>query len=191
MAAGGGTIGGMPEQDIPMESALLLIIPEAEPAVGVHRAEHEAAARVGVPAHITVAYPFKPATDLDPEDMSRLRALFAACPGFVVELAATGWFGSDVLFLDPRDADAIVRLTREVEAAFPDYPIYGGAFDGIHPHLTIAHDCGAEVLQTIAEEVSPSLPIIHTAVAVELWSGPALATQQSGWHLLERFPLGD
>ena len=54
---------------------------------------------------------------------------------FNIELASTGWFGTDVLFLTPTDPDPIIRLTRSVESAFPDYPIYGGAYSEIHPHL--------------------------------------------------------
>lgn len=181
----------MPERDMPMESALLLVLPEAEQAVGRFRADHDVAARVGVPAHITVAYPFKAAPDLDTADTDRLRTLFAGCPGFVVELATTGWFGSDVLFLNPRNTDPIVRLTRTVEAAFPDYPIYGGIYEDIHPHLTVAHDCGADVLKSIEDTLSASLPVVHHATAVELWSGPALATSLPGWRRVDRFALGD
>ena len=107
------------------------------------------------------------------------------------ELASTGWFGTDVLFLTPTDPDPIIRLTRRVEAAFPDYPIYGGAYSEIHPHLTVAHGSAEDVLRDIEGELLPSLPITHRATSVQLWSGPALSTKRDGWHLVETFPLAN
>jgi hypothetical protein len=40
------------------ESALLVTVPAAEPAVARHRSRLDTSATVGVPAHITVLYPF-------------------------------------------------------------------------------------------------------------------------------------
>jgi hypothetical protein len=42
---------------------LLLITREAEPLVGRWRAEHDAAARFGIPAHVTVRTPFLPSEE--------------------------------------------------------------------------------------------------------------------------------
>ena len=175
----------------PMESALLLVVPEAEPIVHEHRAQFDRAARVGVPAHLTVIYPFRPVDALSADDLGRLRTVFRSAIRFTVELRTTGWFGDDVLFLVPENSAPIIDLTRQVEAAFPEYPIYGGQFEDIHPHLTIGHDCGAENLRRIQDVVTPTLPVTHHATAIQLWSGPALATQRSGWQPVEAFPLGE
>lgn len=172
------------------ESSLLLVVPEAERAVREHRAEFDLAARVGVPAHITVAYPFKPVDILAIKDIERLREMFRTVNPFWVELRTTGWFGDDVLFLAPDDSTPIIELTRRVEDAFPEYPIYGGQFEGIQPHLTIGHGCEADTLRRIEGSVLRWLPVAHQATAIQLWSGPALATQRPGWKLVEEFPLG-
>lgn len=87
---------------LPMESSLLLVIHEAEAAVRRYRVLHDLAAQVGVPAHITVAYPFKPTGAMGESDLARLGKLIAATPAFNIELASTGWFNTDVLFLTPR-----------------------------------------------------------------------------------------
>ena len=176
---------------LPMESSLLLVIHEAEAAVRRYRVLHDLAAQVGVPAHITVAYPFKPTGAMGESDLARLGQLIAATPAFNIELASTGWFGTDVLFLTPTEPDPIIRLTHSVEAAFPDYPIYGGAYSEIHPHLTVAHGSAEDVLRDIEGELLPSLPITHRATSVQLWSGPALSTKRDGWHLVETFPLAN
>ena len=47
------------------ESALLLLVPAAEPVVGSHRAQLDLSARNGEPAHFTVLYPFLPPERLD------------------------------------------------------------------------------------------------------------------------------
>jgi hypothetical protein len=49
----------------PAESAVLVLLPEAEIAVASHRAELDAAAGLGVPAHVTVLYPFVPPARID------------------------------------------------------------------------------------------------------------------------------
>ena len=48
-----------------------------------------------------------------------------------------------------------------------------------------------DVLRDLEGELLPSLPIIHRATSVQLWSGPALSTQRDGWHLVETFPLAN
>src|SRR5277367_3174305 len=42
------------------ESAIIIPVPEVEPIVGPLRLEYDGTARLGVPAHITVLYPFCP-----------------------------------------------------------------------------------------------------------------------------------
>ena len=40
------------------QTGFVVLVPEAEPLVGAFRAEHDESARLGVPAHITVLFPF-------------------------------------------------------------------------------------------------------------------------------------
>ena len=44
----------------PTESAVIVAVPAAEPAVRAHRQQFDRAAAWGVPAHVTVLYPFVP-----------------------------------------------------------------------------------------------------------------------------------
>ena len=56
----------------PLESALLVPVPEAEPFVQRHRFRHDSVALRGVPAHITVLFPFvAPGSDLGGHDQHR------------------------------------------------------------------------------------------------------------------------
>jgi hypothetical protein len=72
-----------------LESALLLLVPAAEPVVGEHRARFDASARDGVPAHLTVLYPFLPPALIDDTVLASLIALFAGYPAF-----GSRWTGS-------------------------------------------------------------------------------------------------
>src|SRR5688572_15466144 len=94
----------------PAESAVLIVVPPAEPAVAKHRRRFDLAAGWGVPAHITVLYPFVPPSALDDAVLARVGEAVAAVPEFRAELPTTGWFGTDVLWLAPEPAPLFRRL---------------------------------------------------------------------------------
>jgi 2'-5' RNA ligase len=131
--------GALPGAGIPddRESALLVVVPEAELAVGRHRARLDRSARDGVPAHLTVLYPFLRPASIDAPVLASLRGLFAGFPPFAVTLDRVGWFGTEVVWLGPRDERPFQALTSGAFAAFPDCPPYGGRHADVVPHLTI------------------------------------------------------
>ncbi|MFL5994282.1 MAG: hypothetical protein ACJ736_08210, partial [Streptomyces sp.] len=47
------------------ETAVLVLVPEADGAVGKHREHLDMAASWGVPAHLSIVYPFMPPADVD------------------------------------------------------------------------------------------------------------------------------
>src|ERR1700760_274772 len=106
------------------QSALLLPVPAAEPAVGRHRARLDASARDGVPAHLTVLYPFLPPALIDDAVRASLRRLFAGFPAFAFTLDRVCWFGQDVVWLAPRDPAPFQALLTATWAAFPACPPY-------------------------------------------------------------------
>src|SRR5215831_9843437 len=75
------------------QTALLVPVPAAEPIVGRHRARHDAAARDGVPAHVTVLYPFLPPAGIGESLLASLGRLFAGFAAFEFTLDRVGWFG--------------------------------------------------------------------------------------------------
>jgi hypothetical protein len=77
-------------------------VPAAEPAVGVRRATLDRAAGWGVPAHVTVLFPFAaPSAEVD----AALSPLVASVPAFTVRFAEVRWFGDTVAWLAPSPAD--------------------------------------------------------------------------------------
>jgi hypothetical protein len=150
------------------ESGLLVEIPEAEPAVRRFRERLDSSAGLGVPAHITVLYPFIPPAELDTAVLAQLERLFASIPRFAVRLDETRWFNHEVVWLAPSDPAPFRILTQRVVEAFPAYPPYGGDFEGITPHLTIGDSQPVESLREAEESIRPLLPIIGGVTAVSL-----------------------
>ncbi|WP_091345196.1 2'-5' RNA ligase family protein [Micromonospora rhizosphaerae] len=99
------------------QSALVLEVPEAEAAVGHHRDVLDASARLGVPAHVTVLFPFVPPAQIDTMVVADLRRIFASTAAFNFRLARTAWFGDQVLWLAPEDPQPFRVLTELVHTA--------------------------------------------------------------------------
>ena len=175
------------------ETALLLPVPAAEPAVSEHRARLDEAARDGVPAHITVLYPFLPPAGVGTALLASLGRLFAGFAPFEFTLDKVRWFGDELVWLGPRDPAPFAALTDLVFGAFPSCPPYGGRHTEVIPHLTIGHRGGPEVLRAAAEAVGPFLPIEAAAAEVILMAGPrpgVPGSQPGRWRTVAGFPLG-
>ena len=174
------------------ESALLVAVPEAKPAVGEHRARLDSSARDGVPAHLTVLYPFLQPASIDGAVLASLRRLFAGFPAFDVTLDRVSWFGEDVVWLAPRDDRPFRALTGAAFAAYPDCPPYGGGYADVIPHLTIGDRDDRPARCAAAEAVRGHLPIQARVTEVTLMAGPApgnLAIPPGQWRTLTAFPL--
>jgi hypothetical protein len=174
-------------------SALLVAVPEAEPAVREHRARLDSSARDGVPAHLTVLYPFLPPASIDDAVLASLRQLFAGFAPFGVTLDRVSWFGTDVVWLAPRDAAPFRALTGAAFAAFPGCPPYGGAYADVIPHLTFGDQGDLADRRAAARAVSRLLPVAARVTEVTLMSGPApgnLENPPGQWRTLATFPLG-
>ena len=109
-------------------------VPEAEPAVARLRLEHDPMARLGVPAHITVHFPFAPPKRVDE---AAVGALVAAHAAFAYELASVEYFDDDVTYLAPTPAAPFSELIEASAARWPEYPRYDAAFAEVVPHLTV------------------------------------------------------
>jgi hypothetical protein len=173
------------------ETALLIVCPAAEDAVEGLRLRFDRAAQFGVPAHVTITYPFKPCADLHEGDRAVLRTLMAGFAPFTLEGRRTGWFDDSVVFVALENPSAVVELTNAVTRRFPDFPPYRGAFDEVVPHLTVAHDQPHDVLLAAENDVISRLPFTMAVDRVELWAGPALVGPiRPEWWRIDSFSLG-
>lgn len=169
------------------ESAVLVVVPEAEPVVGAYRARLDRAAGWGVPAHVTVLYPFVPPERIDAAVLAALGAAVASVPAFDLVLRRLRWFDERVLWLAPEPDAPFVELTRAVCARFPEHRPYGGAHNDVIPHLTVGHDVPVGVLRAAADAVAPRLPVRAAVTGVQVMAGSA---QPYSWRVLASLPLG-
>ncbi|MFG1990565.1 2'-5' RNA ligase family protein [Actinoplanes sp. NPDC048988] len=172
----------------PTHSALILAVGEAEPVVAAHRERLDAAAGWGVPAHITVLYPFLPPADIDEHVLAVLTGTAASVPAFFCALQRVDWFGDSVLWLAPAPATPIITLTAAVAAHFPGCQPYGGQFTEIVPHLTIGHDHPRADLEAAAADITAHLPIHARISSLRLITGRP--EPGGSWATRAEFPLG-
>jgi 2'-5' RNA ligase superfamily len=124
------------EGDHLVSSGLIIEVPEAEGAVAAWRKRLDPQAALGVPAHITVLFPFAAADRLDDSSIAILSRLVASVGSFEFHLVRTAWSGETTLWLAPEPAAPFNQLTELLSGAFPAYPPYGGQFAEVVPHLT-------------------------------------------------------
>jgi 2'-5' RNA ligase len=170
-------------------SGLLVPIPEAEAVIGALRLRHDPVAALGIPAHVTVLFPFVPAAAVDDDLDDALRTVFGRCTAFGYGFGRVGRFGDTTVFLEPEPADAFATLTRQVEAQWPHYPPYEGAFDVVIPHLTVGDQLAsgaADPLEAAANEALASHGRIsgRCSEVVLMTEGP-----DGQWTTAGRYPL--
>jgi len=132
------------------QSALIVRVPEAESYVSHYREQYDSSAKLGVPAHITVLYPFIPPELITSSIIEEVQAAVSCVTAFAFQLAKVGRFPG-VVYLAPEPSDPFVSLTRAVAHAFPDYPPYRGQYAGTVPHLTAAQTAEPEQSAVAAE----------------------------------------
>jgi 2'-5' RNA ligase len=170
------------------ESALIVAVPEVEALVAPFRARHDPAAAVGVPAHVTVLYPFLAPARITPTIVLSLAELFAALPELRVSFAEVRRF-PEALYLAPEPAEPLRKMTERVFARFPAMPPYEGRFADIIPHLTVAHAGEPVQLEAIAAEFGRvargALPIAAAVRSVD-W----IVKRDGRWRKRTEFALG-
>lgn len=170
------------------ESGVVLEVPEAEPLVARWRHRHDPAADTGVPAHITLLYPFIPPDRLTPESLEALRTIARRAIPFRFALVGVDEFPG-LLWLRPEPSSAFVALMRQLWAAYPSFPAYGGRYPDPTPHLTVAvvePGEGQEALRRELEgELAGQLPVECAASALTI-----LGSDAGGrWSARHRFAL--
>jgi hypothetical protein len=171
------------------ESCLLVPVPEAERAVSGLRDRLDRAAAWGVPAHVTILYPFVLPAAVTSHVVATAAAAVASVRAFDCVFAQTAWFGQEVLWLAPEPADPFRALTIAVHAAFPQYPPFGGIYPDVVPHLAIGDrpPGGPGALEAAEAEVTAALPVRTHVSCAWLMTGTQAA---ASWRVAAELPLG-
>jgi len=171
---------------MPVESALVVLIPEAEDLVRDFRNQFDPSAAVGVPAHVSIVYPFKPPFAVTTETIAALRDTFSKTASFEVSFSGPKRFPG-VLYLSPEPDQVFRYLTERTIEQFPDALPYGGKFADIVPHLTIAHGNDSQldsIAAAFARQANARLPIRSAVKEVTL-----LDNQTGRWQARGHFFL--
>jgi 2'-5' RNA ligase len=171
------------------ESALVVLVPEAETLVKAFRDKYDPSAAAGMPAHITLLYPFKPPAELHAGLLETIHACFSEFVPFAYSLAAIRRFRSEVLYLAPEPDEPFRKITLAICDRCPDRRPYGGKFAEVIPHLTVAHVQNERDLDRITEDfalaAAAMLPITANAADVAL-----MDNSSGGWQIRDLCALG-
>jgi hypothetical protein len=167
---------------------LVILVPEAEPVVGELRARHDPAAAVGVPAHVTILYPFVPAPEVTDTLRREIGELVRHHAAFEYRFRSLERFDDGTVYLVPEPAATFRELTAAFAARWPDYPPYGGVHADVIPHLTVGEALGARA-DSVQAAASGALqhhgPVQGRATAIVLMAGDA----RGMWSVDSRHPL--
>ena len=171
------------------DSGLIVPVPEAEPVVGELRQAHDPVAEDGVPAHVTVLFPFVPRDEIDDALHAQLGHLFGQIAAFGYRFERVERFGTTTVYLAPEPAEAFAALTRHVADRWPEHPPYGGVYDVVVPHLTVGDQLTGPVADDVEQQAALAMerhgPLTGRADEV------VLMTQGSDgrWSTGGRYPL--
>jgi hypothetical protein len=166
-------------------SAVVVSVPEAEQLVGDLRRLHTYDAPLGMPAHVTVLFPFVP-TERLAEVEPRVAEVVAGVPAFEAVFAETARF-PELLYLAPEPPERFAALTEAIAAEWPEHPPYEGAHDTVVPHLTVAESEDQALLDRIAAELEPQLPLEKRVREASLF----VEDENGRWSEHRRLPLGE
>ena len=170
----------------PVESAILIKVPQVEHVVERHRRTHDPSEKWGIPAHVTLLYPFLPPSDINGDVLRRLATVVWLHQAFEVQFLRTKWFGDEVLWLAPEPDLLFRRLTEALFAVFPETPPYGGSITDPTPHLTVAYRAGVPLMKAVESLVIAALPIRAFVDSVSVMVG---SPQPASWMTLVDLPL--
>ena len=119
------------------ETALVIEVPESENAVGELRVHYDPVCNLGMPAHITILYPFVPAPLLNADDFDVINQALSDIHRFRYVLHKVKQFPKTI-YIEPEPIDRFIDMTEALVRRFPDYPPYGGAHTSIKPHLSVS-----------------------------------------------------
>ncbi|MER5210137.1 2'-5' RNA ligase family protein [Streptomyces sp. NPDC002838] len=166
------------------QTALIVRIPEAEPSVRRWRERFDPSAPAGVPAHITVLFPYLDESRIDASVHSALTDVLGSHPAFDLRFETCGRL-PEVLYLVPEPDTQLRQLTEAIADCWPEAPPYGGRFAEIVPHLTIAQGQEDAVLEEIETDLTGRPPFNSHVSSVEL-----MVHDGTKWQERASFALG-
>jgi 2'-5' RNA ligase len=125
-------------------------------------------AQDGVPAHLTLLYPFVEPGGLDASVRRAIASVVRRHAPIDFHLAGPARW-PDTIYVAVRPANPFVALQADLAATFPGYPIYGKPADfAFVPHVTVAEGLSVDDPATLADPGWAALPRPARALALEV-----------------------
>jgi 2'-5' RNA ligase len=174
--------------DIEEKSAIVIPFLEVDDVVDTWRRVLDPAQVRGIPAHVTLLFPFVHPTDLSTDVLNDLGAHFSKASSFNVAFDSTAWFEDRVVYLEPKPEQQFRTMTKQLLRSFPSYLPYGGKFADLIPHLTLGDGAPLESLLKAEAAVRDRFPIETQAKEAWLMTG---GMGPNSWSLRQSFPFGN
>ena len=163
-------------------TALVLVV-RLPPALEALRWRSIADVPAGVPAHVTLLWPFAEEGSLDADVLDTVTRIVARHAPLDLVLGEGRRF-PDTLYASVEPDAPLRALQAELAAAFPTLPLYGGEHTFV-PHVSVVEGAAATMPEAFADPAWAELPVRHHAGAV------GLITRRNGtWGSRHQFPLG-
>jgi 2'-5' RNA ligase len=169
----------------PLETALVLVLDDAEPFDEVRREFAASTVARGIPFHVTLLYPFAPRDELTDAVLAETRSFFAARQSFELELTRLATWPT-VLYAVPEPDAALRECMKALYAQFPAWRPYGGMHAVVVPHATLGEDVdAAHIYPEVERRLAGYLPLHYIADEATLLEEFA----PDEWRTRERFPF--
>ena len=164
---------------VPVEGADLLLAAAAT-AFGFDRPP-------GVPAHVTLLYPFVDAERLVVGHAHEAQRALSDVQPFDCSFSSIGRFDDPpvAIYLEPKPVEQFSAMIEALIAAFPKFPPYGGAVEEVVPHLTIVETADRDSWAEVEAWVKPQLPVRTSVQAFSIY-----VQTDTGWVERFKLPLG-
>ena len=152
------------------------------------RLAHVSNARLGVPAHVTLLFPFAPVEALADADIERAGVAIRRTKAFDVEFREAKSFEpgpteEGAVWLAPEPPGRFIEMIAALVDSFPAYLPYEGLHDTVIPHLTLAN--GDVHAQALIRAARPHLPFSRRVTSAAL-----LVEDEAGrWRIERELPL--
>jgi 2'-5' RNA ligase len=164
-------------------SSAIVVRVALPPSLERIRREFDRSAALGVPAHITILYPWLPAAELSTAARDQLRSIVRETPVFGVRFARVRRW-PEVAYLEPEPAEPFATLTARVAARYPGFPPYAGAIADVVPHLTLVENAEGP-LDEVAIRAARHLPFERVVRSLEV----LIEGTDGRWRARWRLPL--
>jgi hypothetical protein len=117
--------------DVEEKSAIVIPFLELDDVVDSWRRLLDPAQVRGIPAHVTVLFPFVDPTDLSTEILNALETHFSRARSFNVAFHSTAWFEDRVVYLEPKPEQQFRTMTKQLlRALLPVWRSTSAAYIG-------------------------------------------------------------